>query len=87
MNYWLMVVIFAGIDVNGYQEAYVFKDPHFHTLNECVSAANDPERIPEFAYKLVQEYSRPMDIQKIVCASQEEVIKTFGAQYCVGDPA
>jgi len=87
MNYWLMVVIFAGIDLNGYQEAYVFKDPHFHTLNECVSAANDPKRIPEFAYKLVQEYSRPMDIQKIVCASQEEVVKTFGAQYGVGDPA
>ena len=87
MSYWLMVVIFAGVSFDGYQEAYVFKDPHFHSLNECVIAANDPKRIPEFAYKLVQEYGRPMDIQKIVCASQEEVIKTFGAQYGVGDPA
>ena len=49
MSYWLMVVIFAGIDLNGYQEAYVFKDPHFYSLNECVLAANDPNEIPKYA--------------------------------------
>ena len=87
MSYWLMVVIFAGIDLNGYQEAYVFKDPHFHSLNECVLAANNPNEIPKYAKKLVTEYGKMMQIQKVVCASQDEVIKTFGSKYAIGDPA
>ena len=87
MSYWLMVVIFAGVYTDGTQEAYIFKEPHYHSLNECVSAANDPKQIPAFAKKLVTEYGRMMDIQKIVCATQEDVIKTFGAQYGVVEPA
>ncbi len=87
MNYWLMVVIFAGVFADGTQEAYIFQDPHYHSLNECVTAANDPKRIPEFAKKLVTEYGKMMDIQKVVCATQEDVIKTFGAKYAIGEPA
>ena len=49
MNYWLMVVIFSGVFADGTQEAYIFKDPHYHSLNECVTAANDPNK-----YQLLQ---------------------------------
>jgi len=87
MKYWLMVVIFSGVYSDGTQEAYVFKDPHFHTLNECVRNANDPKEIPKYAKKLVSEYGRMMEIQKVVCATQEDVIKTFGSKYAIGEPA
>jgi len=87
MNYWLMVVIFAGVYADGTQEAYVFRDPHFHSVNECINAANDPKEIPKYAKKLVTEYGKMMEIQKVVCASQDEVIKTFGSKYAIGEPA
>ena len=87
MNYWYMVVIFAGVFADGTQEAYVFQEPHYYSVNECVSAANDPDQIPHFAKKLVKEYGKMMDIQKVVCASHKEIIETFGSEYAIGDPA
>lgn len=69
---WFMVVIFSGI-TNGHQDSYVFVDPHYDTVNECIAAANDPKQIPKFAKQLVEAYGKMKEIQKVVCATGEEI--------------
>ena len=73
---WFMVVIFSGI-TNGHQDSYVFVDPNYNTVNECISAANDPKEIPKFAKQLVEAYGEMKDIQKVICATGYEIKATL----------
>ena len=75
---WLIVVVFSGILPNGNVDTYIFTDPSFNTVEECIAAANDPNEIPKYVRRLFFEYgSRARNIQKIVCAQQDDIIEVI----------
>lgn len=68
---WFVIVLFS---MN--QGAFVFTDPVHDSEDICVGSISDPEMVPIYVYRILQEYQRPMPIEGIACANEEQ-LKTF----------
>ena len=52
---WLIVVFFMGVYPDGTMDSYIFERPSFQTKEECVIAANDPDKIRIFVQKIISD--------------------------------
>tara|TARA_B100000941_G_C28289180_1_gene440609 strand:- start:294 stop:542 length:249 start_codon:yes stop_codon:yes gene_type:complete len=77
---WFLVVIFAGITPDGYQDVYIFHKPNYTSLEQCVEAANDPSQIQVFTQKLVMEYQSMKPIQRVVCSPEDSLRKVVNGE-------
>jgi len=66
---WLIVVVFANIQ----GDVYIFTDPKFDSYEECYGSITDPQAIPGYARKLVQEYGGLIPIRGINCLSEQKI--------------
>ena len=52
---WLVVVIFSGVLQNGTMETFVFTNPKFNTVEECIVYANNPPDIRNMVRRIYAE--------------------------------
>ena len=73
---WFIVAIMLGIQSDGRQDVYIFKEPkshgHFHSAMECRDHIRD-NPLPIIETLGVQYGGRP--IQKVMCVPEENVRK------------
>ena len=67
---WFLIIFFSA----GHQ--FVFYDPTFDSLDECVASANYPPHIAVYGQRLLKEYGKPMPVEKVACID-EEGLKEF----------
>ena len=66
---WFLIVFFAA----GHQ--FIFTDPTFESLEECRFSANHPPHIAMYSKKLLQQYGYPQRVDRVACASEEDIKK------------
>lgn len=66
---WLIVVVFATMT----GDVYIFTDPKFDTREECVASIKDPNMVPVYSKKLVEEYGRLLPILGLNCLQEDEI--------------
>ena len=66
---WLIVVVFATMT----GDVYIFTDPKFDTREECVASIKDPNMVPVYSKKLVEEYGRLLPIRGLNCLQEDEI--------------
>ena len=69
---WLIVVFFMGVYPDGTMDSYIFERPSFQTKEECVIAANDPDKIRIFVQKIISDIGYK-DIYKVVCSTENRI--------------
>ena len=70
---WFLIVVFAGMSPDGFKDVYVFEEPHYTELQDCINAANDPDMIQVFVQKMVNDYQRVKDIEKVICSPEDKL--------------
>ena len=74
---WLVVVIFSGVLQNGTMETFVFTNPRFNTVEECIVYANNPSDIRNMVRRIYAEYNEIKDIHKVVCSTEKQIIEVL----------
>tara|TARA_B000000557_G_scaffold216015_1_gene182807 strand:- start:940 stop:1194 length:255 start_codon:yes stop_codon:yes gene_type:complete len=74
---WLVVVIFSGVLQNGTMETFVFTNPRFNTVEECIVYANNPPDIRNMVRRIYAEYNEIKDIHKVVCSTEKQIIEVL----------
>ena len=74
---WLVVVIFSGVLQNGTMETFVFTNPRFNTVEECILYANNPPDIQNMVRRIYAEYNEIKDIHKVVCSTEKQIIEVL----------
>ena len=71
---WFVFVLFMTSEPNS-PNAYLFTTPSFDTQRQCAVAVVNPNTIPIFVNKLIQEFGTTPAIKSISCISQETIDK------------
>ena len=83
---WYIVVLFLSFNYDGSQNIYVFEEPNFNQWAECAGSVSDPQQMPIYVRRLVDEYQGklPGPIDKVSCVSQEIFDKLLKMKDTVG---
>ena len=71
---WFVFVLFMTTEP-GEPNAYLFTTPSFDTQRECAMAVVNPQTVPVFVTKLMQEFGVPPQIKTISCITEETIKK------------
>jgi len=71
---WFVFVMFMTTDP-GEPNAYLFTTPSFDSQQECAMAVVNPQTVPVFVTKLMQEFGVPPQIKTISCITEETIKK------------
>ena len=71
---WFVFVMFMTTEP-GAPNAYLFTTPSFNSQQECAMAVVNPQTVPVFVTKLMQEFGVPPQIKTISCITEETIKK------------
>ena len=71
---WFVFVMFMTTEP-GAPNAYLFTTPSFDSQQECAMAVVNPQTVPVFVTKLMQEFGVPPQIKTISCITEETIKK------------
>ena len=71
---WFVFVMFMTAEP-GAPNAYLFTTPSFDSQQECAMAVVNPQTVPVFVTKLMQEFGVPPQIKTISCITEETIKK------------
>lgn len=71
---WFVFVMFMTTEPGG-PNAYLFTTPSFDSQQECAMAVVNPQTVPVFVTKLMQEFGVPPQIKTISCITEETIKK------------
>lgn len=71
---WFVFVLFMTTEP-GAPNAYLFTTPSFNSQQECARAVVNPQTVPIFVTKLMQEFGVPPQIKTISCITEETIKK------------
>ena len=73
---WLVIVIFAGVSIEGNKDLYVFTKPTFETAVQCQADISDPAIIPILVNKVMKDNGF-RQIEGVVCMKENDFIELY----------
>ena len=64
---WFLIIFFTA----GHQ--FVFYNPTFDSLDECMWSANYPPHIAVYGKRLLKEYGTPQKVDRVACIDEENL--------------
>jgi len=64
---WFLIIFFTA----GHQ--FVFYNPTFDSVDECVWSASYPPHIAIYGERLLQEYNTPQEVERVACIDEENL--------------